>query len=354
MYQPFSLSKIGTMIISIMVILGSCATNGPAQPEEQAEQSAQAMAVSVTYPILCGILKMNGTFRETTENANIQLQFDFADENFAVLKSKYELEAIAGTGDDLSKALNLLFWLCEHTDHFGSYDNHVPMNALDLLEYAYDQGEKRGLNCLNLSYILTDCLLSIGLPAITVGIYPLSPYDADNHVVTHVYIAALDKWIMLDPTYNAYFKDADGNILNVVELRSLLADGKDVFLNDEISYNGERPNTVEVQYYQWYMAKNLFYFNTSEISGFGRDNDGRYLLVCPVGFNLLEQRIYNLEYRIKKVDQTFNDGDEASRKSYIESSTQRLENMKKLAQEGIAEQEYSYISLEDFLAKPDL
>jgi hypothetical protein len=110
------------------------------------------------------------------------------------LKTTYGLDAIAETGDDLSKSPNILFWLCEHTYHFGSYDNHVPMNSLDLLEYAYDQGAERGLNCLNLSY-LTECLLSIGVPARTVGIMPFSPYDADNHVVTHVYIASLENFL---------------------------------------------------------------------------------------------------------------------------------------------------------------
>ncbi|MDR2792219.1 MAG: hypothetical protein LBB61_00940 [Treponema sp.] len=69
---------------------------------------------------------------------------------------------------------------------------------------------------------------------------PFSPYDADNHAVTHAYIADIDKWIMLDPTWCSYFKDVDGNILDVFELRSSLADGREVFLNEEFSYNGSK------------------------------------------------------------------------------------------------------------------
>jgi hypothetical protein len=345
MYQTFSLFKIGVMIISIMAILGACATNSVIQPEDQAvnfEQEEQ------DYHAL---LKMYSIFRGTTENENIKLEFDFTDEKFFVLKSKYGLDTIAGIGDNLSKALNLLFWLCEHTDHFGSYDNHVPMNSLDLLEYAYDQGDERGLNCLNLSYILTECLLSIGLPARTVLIFPFSPRDSDNHVVTHVYIEDLDKWIMLDPTYNAYFKDADENILNLVELRGLLADGQDVFLNDEFSYNGTRliTDAEHVQYYKQYMAKDLFYFTIFEKSGFGRVNSGRNLVVNPEGFNLFEWTMDNVEYRIEFA-RTYEDIDEVFRESYIKSSTQQLEQLRKYAQEN--DTGYLCVSLEDFLAKP--
>jgi hypothetical protein len=212
------------MVISVIVIFSTCATSGTVLATDQMTNADQTVnddriyEQEQHYSIPRGILKVYSNFRETTENAKIKLRIDFSNENFSVLRTKYGLGAIAGTGDDLSKALNLLFWVCEHIRHFGSYDNHVPMNALDLLEYAYDQGEEQGINCLNLSYILTECLLSIGVPARTVGIMPFSPYDADNHVVTHAYIADLGKWVMLDPTWSSYFKDTDGNILDLFEI----------------------------------------------------------------------------------------------------------------------------------------
>lgn len=311
-----------------------------------------------SYNILRGILKMHSTFRGTTENANIKPRFNFADENFSVLRSKYGLETIAGTGDALSKSLNILSWLCGHTYHFGDYDNHVPMNSLDLLEYAYDTGTERGINCLNLAYILTECLLSIGVPARTVGIMPFSPYDSDNHVVTHAYIAELDKWIMLDPTWCAYFKDIEGNILDVFEIRASLADGRDVSLNEEFSYNGTRliANDEQVRYYKRYLAKDLFYFSTSEVSGFGREQSGKSLIICPVNFNLLEREICSREYNIEFF-QTYEGIDEAFRQSYIESSTKWLENVRAFlekATEADLERVFWYLSPEDFLAKPDV
>ena len=361
--------KVFCLSILTIVILNAYATGGGAgdgasQNETglSADQAAQYEQTIRDYQgqnfnVLRGILKMYGAFRGTTENANIKLRFDFANENFSVLKAKYGLPAIAGTGSDLEKSLNILFWLCEHTYHVGDYDNHVPMNALDLLEYAYDTGAEQGLNCLNLSYILTECLLSLGIPARTVGLMPFSPYDADSHVVTHAYIAELGKWIMLDPTFSSYFKDAAGNILDLVELRNSIIDDKDVFLNDEFSYNGEKliTNDYRVRHYKLYMAKNLFYFSIGEISGFGKENEGRDVKICPAGFDPFVSWIYSLEYRIEFV-RTYEGMTEAFRESYIETSTKQLEYMRKFATENDdpGGKAYLYVSLEDFLAKPDL
>jgi hypothetical protein len=355
-----SLSKPFFLFVSIIIILNACATGEAVPPADQTAHYEQAVrdAKEYSYNILRGILRMHHNFRGTTENADIKLQFDFSNENFSVLRTRYGLDAIAGNGDDLSKSLNMLFWLCEHAYHKGDYDNHVPMNALDLLEYAYDKGTEQGINCLNLSYILTECLLSIGVPARTVMIMPFSPYDADNHVVTHVYIADLDKWIMLDPTYSAYFKDAEGNILDVFELRNFLAEGSEVFLNDEFSYNGDNliADSESAWEYKAYLTKNLFYFQTSETSGFGRENSGRALNVCPAGFSLFESWMYNLGYKIEFV-KTYEGFSEEVRQSYIESTAAELENMRKFAEEhgkDAVEERNLYVSPEDFLARPDL
>jgi hypothetical protein len=360
-----SLAKTLFLFVSAIIILNTCATGDAVPSTDQtvsADQTAQyEQAVrdeqEQNYNILRGILRMHHNFRGTTENKNIKPQFDFSDENLSILRTRYDLEAIAGTGGDLEKSLNILFWLCEHVYHNGNYDNHVPMNALDLLEYAYGKGTEQALNCLNLSYILTECLLGIGVPARTVLIFPLSPYDSDNHVVTHAYIAGLDKWIMLDPTWCAYFKDTDGNILDIVELRAFLAEGRELILNEEFARNGARfiSNSEQVEYYKRYLAKNLFYFETFEISGFGRENSGRYLQICPRGYNRLEKEIYSEEYRLELI-KMYEDVSE-ERQSYIESSTAVLENVRKFIEENgedAAEERYLlYISLEDFLARPN-
>jgi hypothetical protein len=168
---------------------------------------------------------------------------------------------------------------------------------------------------------------------------------------------------MLDPTWCSYLKDARGNILDIVELRGLLADGKDVFLNDEFSYNGEMltANDEVIGSYKRYLTKDLFYFSTSEISGFRRENSGRDLFICPAGFSPIERFMYMLEYEIEffRTDKSLS---EESRAEFVESRikflTEQLEETRRIAEEhGDAAEETMgivYLSLEDFLAKPDL
>jgi hypothetical protein len=341
-------SKVALKTALIALILTgtvfyACSTSNTAKASKQTQENSfvYTMEEQIHYNMLLG--KYNN-FRETSDNS-IKLQFDFSNENFLILKSKYELDKVAGNGNDLSKALNILFWLCEHTYHKGDYDNHVPMNSLDLLEYSFDKYD-RGINCLNLSFILTECFLSIGLPANTVRILPFSYKDTDNHVVTHVYIKSIGKWIMLDPTWCGYFSDADGNILDLFETRTIFVDNKDVYLNDGFSYNGQNliNNLEEVQWYKRYMAKNLFFFNLNEISTFGQDNAGKALYVSPEGFDPFENTIKNIEYRIEML-KAYDGMDESEKTYYIEYFTKRMNNVKE-------RKTFIYLSPEDFRVAP--
>jgi hypothetical protein len=96
-----SLSKTLIVVISVIVMFSTCATGGAVPSTEQvvdADQAAQyeqAME-EYLYNILRGVLRMNHTFRGTTENADLKLRFDFSNENLSILKTRYALDAIAG------------------------------------------------------------------------------------------------------------------------------------------------------------------------------------------------------------------------------------------------------------------
>ncbi|MCL1845221.1 MAG: hypothetical protein FWF77_04895, partial [Defluviitaleaceae bacterium] len=77
-----------------------------------------------------------------------------------------------------------------------------------------------------------------------------------------------------------------------------------------------------------YFAKNLFYFQTSEVSGSSDDNSGnRFITLCPQGYNPKQIRLSNIEYRVRKW------GDNP--------------NMQKW-KEGAEKEEYHYCSSTDF------
>jgi hypothetical protein len=230
------------------------------------------------------ILKDNGDFAKP-----VKFEYDFSHPKLAELRNKYGFANIAGKGDTQSKAINLLNWLCKGTHHKG-YDSHIELNALALLEYTYNKGPENGVNCANLSVILSEMCLSVGIQARALWLYPANPNDYDNHVVVMVWAPERSKWIMLDPSFNVYFSDEAGNVLSPMEAREGIAQGSKLKLNQDskISY---------VEYVN-YMAKDMFYFNSATKTSFGTFS-GQYerAYLCPGSFDLKDWRIKNMRFR---------------------------------------------------------
>jgi len=292
----------------------------------------------MSYDIFTGLLK---AFALPTEGKKeIHFSYDNNHPKFCLLKSTYPIEAIAGDGDDFSKAANLLHWVSGHTYHKADYDGTISNNSLDLLNYSYDKGSLYGINCVALATILSECLLSIGLKARRVFLMPCSPYDGDNHVVTHVYIREMKKWVMLDPTFNAFFSNEQGEYLSLLDIRNYLANQEPVFFNNEAKYNDDILTVENTKDNIEYLAKNLFYFKTSEKSTFcdgnaigeGNAPENRLIILSPQGYDIKQIQLSNIEYRIKKY------GDSPRAQSWLERAKQ---------------EEYNYCTSIDFEALPN-
>jgi len=183
----------------------------------------------MSFDVYTALLKMFDEFHVNSDGVN--LCFDLNNPNFQEIKLKYNLDNIVGEGNDFSKVTNLLFWLSKNCYHNENCDNNGDLNPINLLKFSFQKGKEFGINCRCLSTILTECLLSLGFMARTMYIMPFSPYDYDNHVVTHVFINDLKKWIMLDPTYSCYVMDREKNPLNIFEIRELLANQDYIVFN---------------------------------------------------------------------------------------------------------------------------
>ncbi|EGT3616761.1 transglutaminase domain-containing protein [Clostridium perfringens] len=246
----------------------------------------------------------------------LELKYTYDEELAEKLKAKYNLLEIAEEGNSFSKANNLLNWLSSNVYHHPTYDNHIKNNALDLLEYSFKQGADRGINCRALSITLVDCLLSIGLKARVIYLMPCSPYDWDNHVVCEVYVPELSKWIMLDPTYSTYFMDENNNILNVLELRDLLANRGRFKVSKNLNYNGN--NDGDLEELRTYFAKNLFYLQFKEFQGFNSEELKEYNLIriVPKGYEVKKSALVHVDYM----------GEFIEDKKELENWKKRIEN----------------------------
>lgn len=242
----------------------------------------------MSYDLYTSLLKMHDSFRPSDEG--VRLSIDFSAPELTELRDTYGLVAIAGDGNSFEKAVRLMDWLTTHVRHDGNCNPEGRRCAMTALQYAFDQTE-RGINCAWLATTLTECLLSLGVPASTVYIMPFAPYDTDNHVVTHVWTGT--QWVMLDPTTNSYAMDKDGQLLDVFGLRALLAEQQEVVFSDGLRYNGKPYDARE---HRDYLAKDLFWFQLAEVSCY-QSCEGRTLVISPEHYDAKRRDLLNIDYR---------------------------------------------------------
>ena len=231
------------------------------------------------YIMEAGILRRNLEF---ADGEDYKLTYDFSHDNYAVLKSKYNIESVAQEGNEFLRALRLMNEYAPRLTHKSNYDNHVPMNAIDLLEYSLDN-KKQGINCRTKAQILNEMCLSLGIYARKVWIMPYSGYDNDCHVVNEVWDTMYNKWIMLDITNNEYWVDERGYPLSVMEIRSKAALQE---FCTPVCYGDSIDNVQKLKQKHigdfLYIVKNMVYMEYCGEYGVGESTDYYFLIPKPL------------------------------------------------------------------------
>ena len=233
------------------------------------------------------ILKESAPYVRTGQTAPV---FTYASPNDSLLtltRNFFDLDKVAGQGDELSKIKNLLYWVHDLVRHDGSSSwPNCRYNCIDL--YKVCQSEKRGLNCRFMAIMLCEALLAEGIPARYLTCQSKN-YDTDSdcHVITVAWSRQLNKWVWVDPTFCAYVTDENGLWLHPGEVRERLRHGQPLVLNSDANWNHESLQTKE-EYLEQYMAKNL-YLITSNLKSMSepeskRSNNG-FITLIPDGFD---------------------------------------------------------------------
>ncbi|MBW4362771.1 transglutaminase-like domain-containing protein [Flavobacterium taihuense] len=183
--------------------------------------------------------------------------------NLIKIRKDLKLDSIAGTGNEISKILNLLHWVHNIIRHDGSSNNPILKNAIDLIKVC--KTENRGVNCRMMATILNECYLSIGIKSRYITCMPKETEFDDCHVINMVYSNDLKKWVWIDPTFDAYVMNEKGELLGLSEVRERLVNGKTLILNPEANWNRKNSQTKE-EYLETYMAKNLYRLQTPLVS----------------------------------------------------------------------------------------
>jgi len=160
-----------------------------------------------------------------------------ASPELATFKKQFNLDSVSGHGDEISRIKNLLYWTHNIVRHDGNSANPKSKNAVDLITVC--QKENRGLNCRMMATILKDAYQAEGFKARVITCMPKDTADNDCHVITVVWAESLNKWVWMDPTFNAYVSDDKGNLLNIEEVRNRLVNGGPLVLNPDANWNNK-------------------------------------------------------------------------------------------------------------------
>lgn len=236
------------------------------------------------------VLKKSGAYRRAADTAAAAgcFTYDAPDDTILTrIRTYFNLDSIAGGGDEISRIKNVMYWLHDAIPHDGSSSwPKCPLNAVDMYELA--KRENRGLNCRMLAFMLNDCYLALGYPSRFVTCLPRAfRTDNDCHVINVVWSKELGKWVWMDASFAAYVTDENGLLLHPGEVRQRLIDGRPLVLNEDANWNHRSIQTKE-HYLEEYMAKNLYWMECHLRScSESESNDARRsgtASLCPEGF----------------------------------------------------------------------
>jgi hypothetical protein len=198
-------------------------------------------------------------------------------------RNKYYIDSIAGNGDEFDKQIRLLKWVNCTFKHNGNQSLPSKINA-DILAIS---GQKTGINCGGLAIILNTVYLSIGYQSRFITCLNNDSTFNDPHTLTVVFSKKFNKWILLDPTYCAYFMDKQGIPLGIIEIRYKLINGMKIQLNKDFNLNSVSTLANKSDDYIQYIARNMFRFISPICNNYNIDFDCfDYIHLIPQGFKL--------------------------------------------------------------------
>lgn len=187
---------------------------------------------------------------------------DPSESSLADLRSRFQLDSIAGNGDELSRITNLLHWVHTTVRHDGSVE--LPSGCQTAAILARPAAENRGVNCGVLAEIMNDVFLAAGFKSRRIVCLPYDTSDVDCHSINIVWSEHDGKWLYVDPTFEGTFRNIGGEFLSIAEVREAMIQGDSLIVSDNLNWNGQPHDKAA---YFRYMAKNLFRFACMSHSG---------------------------------------------------------------------------------------
>lgn len=191
------------------------------------------------------------------ESKSIEYKYHFENINLKLLKQKVKFDEWIDKRDEISMIKSILRWIDDNIKHNGKIILPMDKRAINLLEFASENGYL--LNCRGLAIVANELCLLAGLYSRFVVCMQKEKKIDDNHVVVNVFLPKLNKWVMIDPSYNAIVYSFRGTALSIEEIRKELAENNELILNDEANYYNKK---LSKELYFRPLIKKLYRFAT--------------------------------------------------------------------------------------------
>lgn len=229
------------------------------------------------------ILQQSGSY--TTGVTDLLPAFTYQttdDQNLKEVRKYFSLDSVAGNGDEISKIINIMLYVTKSIEYDGSNWALCEFDAIDF--YNYHKATGKGINCRHKAMTLNEMYLAMGFKSRYVTCMPKDPNDPDCHVINSVYSETLKKWLWMDASHGIYVTDENNNLLSIQEVRERLKNNQVLQLNKETE-------KAKGWYLDYYMAKNLYWLQCTNISKFNtesryrpQDKDLVYISLTPVSY----------------------------------------------------------------------
>lgn len=210
------------------------------------------------------------------------------DPHLQALRKGFNLDSIAGEGNEISRMINLMHWIHELIPHDGEHGIPEVRNAMSLINTC--QAEHRALNCRGLATVLNEVYLSMGFASRLLTCLPKDSLgtDSDCHVINMVWSRSMNKWLWFDPTWDAYVMDENGVMLGPGEVRDRLVHQLPLVLSPGANWN-HKSNATVAEYLESYMAKNLYMMEAAVSSEYDYESarggaSRSYILLQPLDY----------------------------------------------------------------------
>lgn len=198
---------------------------------------------------------------------------------------------IEGNTNELEKALLIKEWVMNQVGQYGSISAATPYGILTQMR------EGKTTSCANMALVYLSALTSVGFKARSVQLLRSYYDDFDTHVTVEVLIE--NQWMVIDPTFNCYFK-IDSKRASATDLHNLLLTNEnpknlEVIYGNEVAYPAEfREYYVDpLLLYNEVLLKNKEIYNASLIQmlpGFAYSTLPSYTILETKG-NIINEEI---------------------------------------------------------------